>query len=493
VSIKAIRLRNFRGFRNAEIDLNPLTVLLGPNSAGKSSFGHALAAMAHCQWSQGGSEKASLTPGDLIEAEKWPVDLGRLEDLRTHGVSNERVYVELMTDDGVVDYGFGLEPPPPKDSPFSMGDLVLSYVSLPGRMHPGTQISTQEQSKIDVRSPAAASGSTAVGLTNVSIPPDRITLARRKEIVWWDEHANEEARVGIAGLVLETMSHSRGGTPAIFSGQARDTIRELLKGLTYLRATRERPSRYYPNGQRQSRRQLIGYGGEWTASVLNDLGATKTVRYAKLADVPRSPDEAVEISNGWTDKEEPLAEAVANWLKYLCLADSVETVLSPDRSQVEVRITVAGLPHNVTEVGFGISQILPVLTAGLLQPPDSLLIVDLPEAHLHPGPQVDLADFFCSLALSGRKCLVETHSEMFFHRLRLRAEMHPELRDKIAVYFVDEPKDGKCFQPHQVGLKFEEETTWPNGFFQEGWKTEVMINSLRRARRKNTIKEIAQR
>ena len=47
MNIRAIRLQNFRGFRDACIELKPLTVLLGPNSSGKSSFGQALAAMAH--------------------------------------------------------------------------------------------------------------------------------------------------------------------------------------------------------------------------------------------------------------------------------------------------------------------------------------------------------------------------------------------------------------------------------------------------------------
>jgi predicted ATPase len=109
--------------------------------------------------------------------------------------------------------------------------------------------------------------------------------------------------------------------------------------------------------------------------------------------------------------------------------------------------------------------------------------VDLPEAHLHPQPQSDLADFFCSLALSGRKCLVETHSEMFFHRLRLRAALHPELMDQIAVYFVDQPREGSCCRPRPIGLGYDDELTWPVGFFQEGWESETKINAVRQSRR----------
>ncbi len=140
--------------------------------------------------------------------------------------------------------------------------------------------------------------------------------------------------------------------------------------------------------------------------------------------------------------------------------------------------------HNVTEVGFGVSQVVPILTAGLLQPKGSLFVVDLPEAHLHPKPQAELADFFCSLALTDRYSLVETHSEMFFHRLRLRAEMIPALKNEIAVYFLDGSRGSPCCtSPRWIGLGLDDEPEWPADFFQEGWDMEVQIGSLRRARK----------
>jgi predicted ATPase len=139
--------------------------------------------------------------------------------------------------------------------------------------------------------------------------------------------------------------------------------------------------------------------------------------------------------------------------------------------------------HDITEVGFGISQVLPVLVAGLLQPTHGLFIVDLPEAHLHPKPQAELADFFCSLALSDRRVLVETHSDMFINQLRLRAEMTPELRDKIAVYFVDPPINGCCCNPRRVELSLEGELRWPADFMQETWEIETKISAAQETRR----------
>jgi predicted ATPase len=121
---------------------------------------------------------------------------------------------------------------------------------------------------------------------------------------------------------------------------------------------------------------------------------------------------------------------------------------------------------------------------GLTQPEESLFIVDLPEAHLHPRPQAELADFFCSLALSKRSVIVETHSEMFFHRLRLWAALNQELANKIAVYFVDPPNPNNiCVEPRPVGLAFQDELTWPKGFLQEAWEMESQIKAAREARR----------
>jgi predicted ATP-dependent endonuclease of OLD family len=62
MSLDTIGLENFRGFSKASIALKPLTVLLGANSSGKSSFGNAMAAMAHAHYLYGSSSQANLTP-----------------------------------------------------------------------------------------------------------------------------------------------------------------------------------------------------------------------------------------------------------------------------------------------------------------------------------------------------------------------------------------------------------------------------------------------
>ena len=74
----------------------------------------------------------------------------------------------------------------------------------------------------------------------------------------------------------------------------------------------------------------------------------------------------------------------------------------------------------IADVGFGVSQLLPILVIGLRSGRASLLILEQPEIHLHPRLQANLADFLLTLAASGRRIIVETHSDHFINRLRRR-------------------------------------------------------------------------
>jgi len=361
-------------------------------------------------------------------------------------------------------------------------NLRINYFSYP----------TNPQVSIGVAAPSANMPRVIAG-GHASIPSDAkplkmapgdMAFRRLNESVWWDESTKVQTSVDLEGLVVRTVQHL-GHTIVPLNNQPRETIKSLLTNLGYLRAVRKRPSRSYKDDV--GLRQAIGYEGEWTATVLQEQGPNQIVS-RRPPPIPDSVETARKTHNEpRRENQSSLLEGVGWWLQQLGLATSVETVRLPeDKRRLQIRVT---LPHqracDITEVGFGISQVLPVLVSGLLQPHNSIFVVDLPEAHLHPLPQARLADFFCSLALSDRLALVETHSEMFFHRLRLRAEMEPELKDKIQVYFIDQPKNGICCKPRPVGLGYDQELDWPVGFFQEGWETETQINVVRQARGKS--------
>ena len=82
-----------------------------------------------------------------------------------------------------------------------------------------------------------------------------------------------------------------------------------------------------------------------------------------------------------------------------------------------------GVKRNLMDVGYGVSQILPLLVE-LLSDDESLFLLQQPEVHLHPSAQAALGSLFCSTAASGRQLIVETHSEYIIDRVRM------EIRDR---------------------------------------------------------------
>ena len=489
MTIRAVRLYNFRGFREAEIGLKPLTVLLGPNSAGKSSFGQAVAALSHAQKKYSKTRNASLTPLNPTDAANWPVDFGFHKDLVTSGVQ-DRVSIGLETTAGWIDLGFGLVPGEP--------ELKLSYIAHPGRFDANSAteqpVSSQGSSIADYSAvrpaPPPISGAvTGIGkIVGVAVQDTRVRLSRKNEQNWCDKD-NNFPYVELDGLLLTTVRYGKDGPEFQVEPAARLDLRLFLSGVTYFRAVRKRPERCELPGIEEAQR--IGYAGDHTAQILLEV-AKKNERIECLFPnaIPNSVDEARDlIDEPWLKEELEILPAVGKWLRHLGLASNVASIESPSQTgYIETKVALdASLEHrNITEVGFGISQVLPIIVAGLLQSANGTLVVELPEAHLHPRAQADLADFFCSLVLAGQSAIVETHSEMFFHRLRLRAAMNANLMERIAVYFCDSPgRDGRCIPPRPVGLTLDAELKWPSGFLQEAWEMETQISAVREARKKS--------
>ncbi len=131
-----------------------------------------------------------------------------------------------------------------------------------------------------------------------------------------------------------------------------------------------------------------------------------------------------------------LHNALSFWIRHLQLANSLDVKDIARRLNLfQIQVTGAGrnfaprgAAANLADVGFGISQILPVLMQGLLMRPGGVYLVQQPEIHLHPDAQAGLADFFIYLASFGVITIVETHSEYLLLRLRRRlAENTPPI------------------------------------------------------------------
>jgi hypothetical protein len=176
----------------------------------------------------------------------------------------------------------------------------------------------------------------------------------------------------------------------------------------------------------------------------------------------------------------PLSVAVNHWLQHLGVAGSV-TVEDAGQSGVAWQVTPVnewtGRP--LSAVGVGVSQVLPILIAGLLAPQDGLLLIEQPELHLHPRAQARLAEFFLGMSKTGRRCIVETHSEAFINQLRVAlAAGTTRAGDDVAVYFASQDEFGDTkFSPIEIGPDGIIRN-WPEGFFDESLLLEDRITRL---------------
>lgn len=231
--------------------------------------------------------------------------------------------------------------------------------------------------------------------------------------------------------------------------------------LKYLGPLRDAPKPLYPLAPAADPHD-VGLRGEHTASIL-ELHKNKKIRYIPSANF-KDPD----IKRDKVIRT--LEAAVIDWLQYLGVASSVQ---SRDQGklghELKVSLSNSDRTHDLTHVGVGVSQVLPILVMCLLADTDSTLVFEQPELHLHPKVQTLLGDFFISMALCNKQCIVETHSEYFIDRLRFRiaaASAGKELNNHAKIYFVEKPLQSSSFREVVIN-EYGAISKWPEGFFDQ--------------------------
>lgn len=169
---------------------------------------------------------------------------------------------------------------------------------------------------------------------------------------------------------------------------------------------------------------------------------------------------------------------VNEWLKKFGLQVNVSTLQDIIH---KLKVRQHSLELDITDVGFGISQILPIIVQGFLSFDNSLTMIEQPEIHLHPKMQADLADLFIDIVKKRNKrpsdskdlqkyLLIETHSEYLLRRLRRRIAEGKISSEDVAIYFLEHPDDG------QSGTIINEKTISSNGYFD--WPQDFYAKEL---------------
>lgn len=172
------------------------------------------------------------------------------------------------------------------------------------------------------------------------------------------------------------------------------------------------------------------------------------------------------------------------WLEKVTPGIQITTFEYAEVNRIRVGIQRRGSGTNwlsPSNIGFGVSYVLPVIVSGLLAPNGSMLIVENPEAHLHPAAQSEIGRFLARVALSGVQVIVETHSENVVNGARLEALQAEASKNDVRFLFFSMP-DQRA-EPEVTSIGMDERgdlTAWPIGFFDQQSRD---LASLFRARR----------
>lgn len=213
-----------------------------------------------------------------------------------------------------------------------------------------------------------------------------------------------------------------------------DAIDYFFSGISYIGPLRKEPEDFYVI---RPFNMKMGSKGENVAQILEEEAERAIVNYRL-----KNKD-----GQDFYEREETsLIEAVRYWLcEEFKVSKDIVTEKKDDRYAIYL-LKDERLKTSIKHVGFGISQVLPILVEGLRMGKGSTLILEQPEIHLHPRLQSQLFDFVYSLVLEGKKVIVETHSDHFINRMRRRIaeDCSNSMPKQVSITFIQE-KHGKNY------------------------------------------------
>lgn len=166
-----------------------------------------------------------------------------------------------------------------------------------------------------------------------------------------------------------------------------------------------------------------------------------------------------------------LNKQVEYWLNYIVPGIEITTALYNEINMVGYHLRRSysdTKPLNPNNVGFGISYVLPIIVSGLMAEKGCLLIVENPEAHLHPSGQSRIGQFLAQIASSGVQVLIETHSEHVINGIRIATLKKCIPNDLISINFFSINEKSKSPEVQHLTINENAELSdWPYGFFDQ--------------------------
>lgn len=165
-------------------------------------------------------------------------------------------------------------------------------------------------------------------------------------------------------------------------------------------------------------------------------------------------------------------------LRELDIASSINSSkLSPYHNAIKLKDSITGITSNLIDLGYGTSQVLPILFACLTDT-NGPLFIEQPEIHLHPKAQGSLAELICYTSCY-RQIVVETHSVHLINRARIliaKGILRPE---NVVINYVYRTKKGSKVISIPILKNGEFGKDWPEGFFDERYQDTLSLLKLK--------------
>ncbi|MCE2448939.1 MAG: DUF3696 domain-containing protein [Candidatus Latescibacteria bacterium] len=434
--LKHLRIQNFKGWEDTgPIRMAPITLFFGANSSGKSSIGQFL--MMLKQTVESPDRKAVFYPGGRNSA----VQLGSYQEMVFRRNPKKKISFEYQ---------------------WSLHDSLTIKDPISDQLFRGDML--------DFEAEVGLSGS---NLLEVRRTKYRI-LKEDYELLSVELKRKETRREYMisAGGYNFVRKRGRGwplrdigrfyGFPdeAVAYYQNAEFLQELnleqellFKSIYYLGPLRTKADRLYTWAGITP--ESVGFAGE------NTVAAILAARDRR-------------ISLGYRQRTKPLEEIISSKLKEMGLIEDFKiNPISKQRQEYEVKVRTKGSTDwvDLPDIGFGISQVLPVLVQCFYAPPGSIIIIEQPEIHLHPSAQSALADVIIDAINSKEngndrniQLIIETHSEHFLRRLQRRIAEDVIDEKKMSAYFANITKTPAILEPLQID-QFGNISNWPEHFF----------------------------
>lgn len=428
-----VRWKNFKGFIDTGWrEIKPVTIVIGNNNSGKTSFIAPLLMMSQTV--------SSRDPQSPLILRGRTYDAGNVKEIFNNYDLSKEIYFG---------FDYHTHPSPPKKL-----EAVGRYA--PGVLEATFRVTDETSKELYLNSESVADiynrpyfGLKRIGAKYRMSGPFKVGLSV-KEKAGIRESVPLNFMFSPNSFLSPPKVNSRKRDKSLESEQYSKSfshfikavafnysmVSDILGNLSYIGPVRNEPQRYYE--LTNEKYPIVGNRGE------------------NMPDVLKS-------------QHTKIKKDLNDWIRRFGFGDELQfKEVSSSLYSINFKTNKSDLYTNIANSGFGASQILPLLVQALVSPEGSLTIAEQPEIHLNPKLQCLLADLFCFMAKQNQRVIIETHSEHLLLRMRSLIAEGAIKADDVALYFVEKIDGTSVIRQIEIGKDGHiASNQWPKGFFDE--------------------------